>query len=122
MNLSPQQWAQVESLAAAGNPGAMRMLQIRQMSAQNNPEQYVTATENIAMARSVAGTRDGTPAADLLDLLVPVVHGITYEELRDESPLLASRSGLDTAEDSMEEIAVKISELVSTDAFDGSSA
>jgi len=48
---------------------------------------------------------------------VPVVHGITYEELRDESPLLASRSGLDTAEDSMEEIAVKISELVSTDAF-----
>lgn len=56
------------------------------------------------------------------DLLVPVVHGITYEELRDESPLLASRSGLDTAEDSIAQIAVKISELVSTDAFDGSNA
>lgn len=57
MNLSPQQWAQVESLAAAGNPGAMRMLQIRQMSAQNNPEQYVTATENIG-GRQVPGQRN----------------------------------------------------------------
>lgn len=49
---------------------------------------------------------------------MPLVHEITYEELRDESPLLASRSGLDTAEDTMERIALKISELVSTDAFD----
>lgn len=57
MNLSPQQWAQVETLAAAGNPGAMRMLQIRQMSAQNNPEQYVTATENIG-GRQVQGQRN----------------------------------------------------------------
>ena len=48
------------------------------------------------------------------ELLVPVVHGISYGEVREESPLLASRTGLDTAEDSMTEIAVKISELVST--------
>lgn len=44
--------------------------------------------------------------------LVPVVHGTTFDALRDVSPLLASRSGLSTAEDSMAEIAVKIGELV----------
>lgn len=45
--------------------------------------------------------------------LVPIVHNTTYEALRNVSPLLASRSGLDTAEDSMEVIASKIAELVS---------
>lgn len=49
------------------------------------------------------------------DLLVPIVHGVTYEDLREESPLLASRNGLSTAEDTVEDIAAKISELVSTD-------
>lgn len=44
--------------------------------------------------------------------LVPIVHNTTYEALRNVSPLLASRSGLDTAEDSMAAIATKISELV----------
>jgi hypothetical protein len=44
--------------------------------------------------------------------LVPIVHNTTYEALRNVSPLLASRSGLDTAEDSMEVIAAKIAELV----------
>lgn len=44
--------------------------------------------------------------------LVPIVHNTTYEELRNVSPLLASRSGLDTAEDSMQVIASKIAELV----------
>ena len=48
------------------------------------------------------------------DLLVPIVHGVTYDDLREESPLLASRSGFDTADDTMEEIATKISELIST--------
>jgi len=46
------------------------------------------------------------------DLLVPVVHGTTYDALRDVSPLLGSRNGLDTSEDSMEDIAIKIAELV----------
>jgi hypothetical protein len=32
------------------------------------------------------------------DLLVPIVHDTTYEALRDVSPLLGSRSGLNTAE------------------------
>lgn len=44
--------------------------------------------------------------------LVPVVHGTTYEALREVSPLLGSRSGLSTSEDTMEDIAIKLSELV----------
>ena len=44
--------------------------------------------------------------------LVPIVHNTTYEALRNVSPLLASRSGLDTEEDSMTVIAAKIAELV----------
>ncbi|MFK3769474.1 toll/interleukin-1 receptor domain-containing protein [Pseudomonas putida] len=44
--------------------------------------------------------------------LVPIVHNTTYEALRNVSPLLASRSGLDTAEDSMSMVAKKIAELV----------
>jgi hypothetical protein len=46
--------------------------------------------------------------------LVPIVHKTTYEALRDVSPMLASRTGLDTAEDSMSEVAAKIAELVAT--------
>lgn len=46
------------------------------------------------------------------DLLVPVVHNTTFEDLREVSPLLGSRSGLSTIEESMENIAAKIAELV----------
>lgn len=46
------------------------------------------------------------------DRLVPIVHGTTYDALRDVSPMLASRSGLDTSEDSMSVVATKIAELV----------
>ena len=46
------------------------------------------------------------------DQLVPIVHNTTYEELRDVSPLLGSRNGLDTNEDSIENIAKKLAELV----------
>lgn len=46
--------------------------------------------------------------------LVPIVHKTTYEALRDVSPMLASRTGLDTAEDSMSEVAAKIAELVAS--------
>lgn len=44
--------------------------------------------------------------------LVPIVHGTTYAELREVSPMLASRSGLDTSEDTMPVVASKIAELV----------
>lgn len=46
------------------------------------------------------------------DLLIPIVHETTYDELRHVSPLLASRNGLNTADDSMADIAIKIAELV----------
>lgn len=46
------------------------------------------------------------------DQLIPVLHGTSWEEVRKVSPLLGSRNGLDTAEDSMEVIAVKIAELI----------
>jgi hypothetical protein len=46
------------------------------------------------------------------DLLVPIIHNTTYDALREVSPLLGSRSGLSTIEDSMEDIAAKLAELV----------
>jgi hypothetical protein len=46
------------------------------------------------------------------DLLVPIVHGTTYEALREVSPLLGSRSGLSTAEAPMADVAAKLAELV----------
>jgi hypothetical protein len=46
------------------------------------------------------------------DRLVPIVHETTYEALRDVSPLLGSRSGLNTAEEPMADVAAKIAELV----------
>lgn len=49
------------------------------------------------------------------DQLIPVVHETTYEEVRKVSPLLGSRHGLNTAEDSMEVIATKIAELIALD-------
>nr|WP_313417603.1 toll/interleukin-1 receptor domain-containing protein [Brevundimonas diminuta] len=46
------------------------------------------------------------------ELLVPIVHGTTYEALREISPLLGSRSGLSTAEEPMTDVATKLAELV----------
>lgn len=46
------------------------------------------------------------------DQLIPIVHGTTYEALRDISPLLGSRSGLSTAESPMADVAAKLAELV----------
>lgn len=44
--------------------------------------------------------------------LIPIIHNTTYDELRNISPMLASRSGLDTSEDTMTIVAEKIAELV----------
>ena len=46
------------------------------------------------------------------DLLVPVVHNTTFEDLREVSPLLGSRSGLSTVEESIGDVVAKIAELV----------
>jgi hypothetical protein len=48
------------------------------------------------------------------DLLIPIVHNTTFEDLREVSPLLGSRSGLNTIDDSMEDVANKIAELVAS--------
>ena len=39
-------------------------------------------------------------------------HNTTFEELREVSPLLGSRGGLSTIEESMEDVAAKLAELV----------
>jgi hypothetical protein len=44
--------------------------------------------------------------------LVPIMHGTTFEALREVSPMLASRNGLSTAEDSMADVATKLADLV----------
>lgn len=49
------------------------------------------------------------------DLLVPIVHETTYDDLREVSPLLGSRSGLSTKEDTMTDIASKLAELVTVE-------
>lgn len=46
------------------------------------------------------------------DLLVPIVHQTTFERLREVSPLLGSRSGLDTSAETMKQVALKLAELV----------
>ena len=45
------------------------------------------------------------------DQLIPILDGVTFEELRDISPLLASKSGLTTDEETMENIVAKLSEV-----------
>lgn len=44
--------------------------------------------------------------------LVPIVHQTTYDALREISPLLASRNGLNTEDATMAEVAAKLAELV----------
>jgi hypothetical protein len=44
--------------------------------------------------------------------VIPVLHGVTHDDLRGESPLLAGRAGLSTNDSSLAEVAVKIAESV----------
>jgi hypothetical protein len=46
------------------------------------------------------------------DLLVPIVHNTTYEDLREVSPLLGSRRGLSTSEEPMADVATRLVGLV----------
>lgn len=47
-----------------------------------------------------------------LNRIIPIVHETTYEDLRNVSPMLASRSGLSTAEEPMSSVVAKVAELV----------
>jgi len=44
--------------------------------------------------------------------IVPIMHGTDFNALREVSPMLASRNGLSTAEDSMADVATKLADLV----------
>jgi hypothetical protein len=54
------------------------------------------------------------------DQLVPIIHNTTFEALREVSPLLGSRSGLSTAEETMTDVAAKLAELVGIEHNSGS--
>lgn len=66
--------------------------------------------EKLGTDRSIASSE--LSALLRRNLLVPVLHGVRYEELDQVSPMLASRSGFSTAEEPMEDITVKLAELV----------
>jgi hypothetical protein len=71
-----------------------------------------------ALLRRLAGEGIADKELSVLlarDLLVPIMHNTTYEALRDVSPLLGSRSGLSTSEETMKEIAAKLAELVAVE-------
>ncbi len=48
------------------------------------------------------------------DQLVPIIHNTTYDALRNVSPLLASRNGLSTGEDTFAVVADKLADLIAT--------
>jgi len=76
----------------------------------------VLVTPALLMRVDSRGVSDKELSALLArDLLIPVVHETTYDDLRMVSPLLASRNGLDTADDSMAVIAAKIAEMVTVE-------
>ena len=73
----------------------------------------VLVTPALLRRLPVAGVADKELSALLAsEQLVPIVHNTTYEALRNVSPLLASRSGLSTSEDTMAMVADKLAELV----------
>lgn len=75
----------------------------------------VLVTPALLRRLPAAGVADKELSALLAtEQLVPIVHNTTYDALRNVSPLLASRSGLSTEEDSMAVVADKLAELVAT--------
>jgi hypothetical protein len=64
-----------------------------------------------ALIKSI--TDEGIAEKELAVLLasrrvIPVLHGVTFEQLNDVSPMLASHAGLNTAESSLDDVAAKI--------------
>ena len=45
---------------------------------------------------------------------MPIIHNTTYDALRNVSPLLASRNGLSTGEDTLAVVADKLADLIAT--------
>ncbi len=73
----------------------------------------VLVTPSLLKRLPAAGVADKELSVLLArDQLVPIVHNTTYEALREISPMLASRNGLETAEMPMADVATKLAELV----------
>lgn len=73
----------------------------------------VLVTPNMLAALRNAGFADQELGALLAtERVIPVSHGVAFEDLRTESPLLAARAGLSTLESSLNEVAAKIAESV----------
>ncbi|HWG09173.1 MAG TPA: toll/interleukin-1 receptor domain-containing protein [Solirubrobacteraceae bacterium] len=69
----------------------------------------VLVTPELLRSLEAEGIADKELSALLAtDRVIPVAHGTTFDALRDVSALLASRSGLATAESSLEDVAAKI--------------
>jgi hypothetical protein len=73
----------------------------------------VLVTPAMLMALRQGGFADQELGALLLTgRVIPVLHGVTYEELRRVSPLLATRAGLTTTDSSLTDVAEKIADGV----------
>lgn len=64
-----------------------------------------------ALIKSI--TEEGIAEKELAVLLasrrvIPVLHGVTFDDLNDVSPMLASHAGLNTADSSIDDVAAKI--------------
>ncbi|RYE72088.1 MAG: TIR domain-containing protein [Oxalobacteraceae bacterium] len=75
----------------------------------------VLVTPALLRRLPAAGVADKELSALLAtEQLIPIVHDTTYEALRNVSPLLASRSGLSTEDDTLTVVADKLAELVAS--------
>jgi hypothetical protein len=73
----------------------------------------VLVTPAMLMALRHGGFADQELGALLsTNRVIPVLHDVTYADLRQESPLLAARAGLSTADSSLPEVAEKIADSV----------
>lgn len=48
--------------------------------------------------------------------VIPVMHGVTFDELNNVSPMLASHAGLNTADSSLDDVAVKVAAVAAAQA------
>ena len=75
----------------------------------------VLVTPALLLRLPTGGVADRELSALLAtDQLVPIIHNTTYDALRNVSPLLASRNGLSTGEDTLTVVANKLADLIST--------
>jgi TIR domain len=83
---------------------------------KNSRAGVVLVTPALLKSLNAEGIADKELSALLAtDRVIPVAHGTTFEALREVSPLLAARSGLSTAESSLEDVATKIADAVLLD-------